>query len=161
MKRPMPGGKTHLTMTGAELLKKLTPLIPPPWSNLTRFHGVFAPGAKLRALIVPAPEREKRKKPPPRPPPDIAGTFLEALPKRPPPPPLPARYRTPWSELLERVFGVDVLACTKCQGRMKVLACLEKPDAVRKILRHLGLRDTPLPVQRSRGPPQPDFAWEM
>jgi hypothetical protein len=56
---------------------------------------------------------------------------------------------------------VDVLACTKCQGRMRVLVCLEKPYAVRKILRHLGLRDTPLPVARSRGPPQPDFAWEM
>ncbi len=126
-------------MTGTELLRKLTPLIPPPWSNLTRFHGVFAPGAKLRALVVPAHE-EPRPKPPPRPPPDVSSTFLEALPRRPPPPPLPVRYRIPWAQLLERVFGVDVLACTRCQGRMKVLACLEKPDAVRAILRHLGLR---------------------
>lgn len=159
MKRALPGGKSHLTMTGTELLTRLTPLIPPPWSNLTRFHGVFAPGAKLRPLVVPAPEN-KRPTPPPRPPPDISGTFLEALPKRPPPPPLPARYRIPWAELLERVFGVDVLACPKCPGRMKVIALLEKPCAVRAILRHLGLRDTPLPVARSRGPPQLDFTWE-
>jgi hypothetical protein len=103
MKRPMPGGKTHLTMTGPELLKKLTPLIPPPWSNLTRFHGVFAPGSKLRPLVVPG-AAEKRPRPAPRPPPDIPGTFLEVLPKRPPPPPLPARYRIPWSELLQKVF---------------------------------------------------------
>jgi hypothetical protein len=160
MKRTLPGGKSHLTMTGTELLKKLTPLIPPPWSNLTRFHGVFAPGSKLRPLIVPAPEVEKRRKPPPRPPPDIAGTFLELLPKRPPPPPLPTRYRIPWASLIQRVFGVDVLTCARCKGPMKVLVCLEKPDAVRKILRHLGLPDTPLPVARSRGPPQAELAWD-
>jgi hypothetical protein len=87
----------------------------------------------------------------------------EALPKRPPPPPLPARYRVAWASLLEKVFGVDVLACPVCPGRMKVIALLEKPCAVRAILRHLGLRDTPLPVARSRGPPQPAFnsaAWQ-
>ena len=39
MKRPLPNGRTHLVMTGVELLQKLTPLIPPPWANLTRFHG--------------------------------------------------------------------------------------------------------------------------
>jgi hypothetical protein len=93
--------------------------------------------------------------------PDIAGTFLEVLPKRPPLPPLPARYRIPWASLIQQLFGVNVLACTRCKGPMKVLVCLEKPDAVRKILRHLGLRDTPLQPARSRGPPQPDFAWEM
>lgn len=43
---------------------------------------------------------------------------------------------------------------------MKVITLLEKPCAVRAILRHLGLRDTPLPVARSRGPPQLDFTWE-
>ena len=132
MKRTLPGGKTHLTMTGTELLQKLTPLIPPPWSNLTRFHGVFAPGSKLRPLIVPAPEEHKRKKPTPRPTPDIAGTFLEILPKRPPLPPLPARYRIPWASLIQQLFGVNVLECTRCKGPMKVLARLEKPDASSK-----------------------------
>jgi len=155
MKRPLPGGRTHLILTGIELLKRLTPLIPPPWSNLTRFHGVFAPSAKLRRLVVPAPE-ERRSKPPRRPVPDVTGTFLEVLPKR-PSPPLPARYRIPWAQLLERVFGTDVLACPKCPGRMEIIALLEKPCAVRAILRHLGLRDSPLPVTRSRGPPQPAF----
>lgn len=79
----------------------------------------------------------------------------QALPKRGPPPPLPARYRVPWASFLERVFGVDVLECTRCKGRMTLLACIEKPSAVGDILRHLGLPDTPMPVARSRGPPQP------
>ena len=53
LKRPLPDGSTHLFFTGLELLRKLTALIPPPRSNLTRFHGLFAPGAKLRPFLLP------------------------------------------------------------------------------------------------------------
>ena len=41
-------------MTRVELLKKLVPLIPPTYANLTRFRGVFAPTSRLRATIVPS-----------------------------------------------------------------------------------------------------------
>ena len=97
--------------------------------------------------------------PPCSPSPDVSGTFLEVLPKRPPQPPLPARYRIPWASLIERVFGADPLRCIRCQGRMTVLAFVDKPSAIRAILRHLGLPDTPLPIARSRGPPEPSFEW--
>ena len=46
MKRPMPDGTTHLLFTGMELLRRLASLVPPPRMNLTRFHGVFAPGSR-------------------------------------------------------------------------------------------------------------------
>ncbi len=59
MKRPLPDGRTHLTMTGMELLRKLAPLVPPPRSHLTRFHGVVAPNAKIRPLVVPKAEQQK------------------------------------------------------------------------------------------------------
>ncbi|MFN0061334.1 MAG: transposase [Myxococcaceae bacterium] len=52
MKRPPPDGRTHLLFTPVQLLRKLATLVPPPRSNLVRFHGVFAPGAKLRPLVV-------------------------------------------------------------------------------------------------------------
>ena len=35
-------------------MARLTALVPKPRVNLTRFHGVFAPNSKLRALITPA-----------------------------------------------------------------------------------------------------------
>jgi hypothetical protein len=38
-------------LTGALLLEKLVPLIPPTYANLTRFHGVFAPTSRLRAKV--------------------------------------------------------------------------------------------------------------
>jgi hypothetical protein len=54
MKRPMPDGATHLRFTGLELLRRMAALVPPPRSNPVCFHGVFAPGAKLRPFLVPA-----------------------------------------------------------------------------------------------------------
>ncbi|WNZ65834.1 transposase [Myxococcus sp. MxC21-1] len=53
MKRPLPDGTTHLLFTGLELLRRVASLVPAPRANLTRFHGVFAPGARLRPFLVP------------------------------------------------------------------------------------------------------------
>ena len=157
---------TPLVFTGTELLARITPLIPPPRSHLTRYHGMFAPGSKLRALVVPKPPDDEEAEGPPRchreshkheqrrvasP----TGTVLDVLPRRAQRP----AYRVPWAELLRRTFGVDVLACPKCDARRRVIAYIEEPSVVRKILRHLGLPDTPLPTTRSRGPPQEAFAW--
>jgi hypothetical protein len=38
-------------------------------------------------------------------------------------------YR-PWAELLARTFAVDVLACPRCQGRLKLLAMLTDPASI-------------------------------
>jgi hypothetical protein len=49
----------------------------------------------------------------------------------------PRRWR--WADLLQRVFAVDVLASPNCGGRMRVLATIDDPRVVRRILTHLGL----------------------
>ncbi|MFY0528755.1 transposase [Archangium gephyra] len=62
MKRPLPDGTTHLLFTELEFLRRVASLVPPPRANLTRFHGVFAPGAHLRPFLVPqAGEEETRQ----------------------------------------------------------------------------------------------------
>ena len=33
----------------------------------------------------------------------------------------------------------DALTCPKCDGRMKILAAIMEPEAIRKILDHLGI----------------------
>ena len=35
--------------------------------------------------------------------------------------------RIDWASLLKRVFQIDILACAKCGGRMKVLAVIDQP----------------------------------
>jgi hypothetical protein len=44
-----------------------------------------------------------------------------------------------WSELLKRVFGVDVFKCPRCGGRMRILCAINPPDAIVKILDCLGI----------------------
>ena len=50
-------GATHRRMTPVELLARLSALVPPPRYPLVRYHGVFAPHAKLRSAVVPRPQR--------------------------------------------------------------------------------------------------------
>ncbi len=46
---------------------------------------------------------------------------------------------------MRRVFAVDVLECPDCGGRMRILAAIHSPDAVRAILGSLGLPSRPPP----------------
>jgi len=44
-----------------------------------------------------------------------------------------------WADLMRRVFALDVLACPRCGGRMRVVATIDDPAVIRKILAHLAL----------------------
>jgi hypothetical protein len=48
------------------------------------------------------------------------------------------KYRA-WADLMRRAFEADVLACPRCGGRMTVLATIEDPAVIHRILTHLGL----------------------
>ena len=90
---------------------------------------------------------------------DTTGTILDVLPRVKPRPSEASRYRLDRascsrSSLFKKVFGVDVLSCERCGGRMRLIAQLPQGPAVRKILRHLGRTDSPLPLSPSRRPPE-------
>jgi hypothetical protein len=154
MKRALPDGRRQLVMTGVELLEKLVPLIPPTYANLTRFHGVFAPTSRLRDKVVPRPQSTMDGAEPPAepqvsttsPPPSAPAASPKST-------SVPSPYRLDWASLLKRVFGVDVLKCSRCQGKMRLIACIEEPDVAKKILEHLGLRAEPLSTLRAQAPP--------
>jgi len=46
---------------------------------------------------------------------------------------------------MRRVFDLDVLACPRCGGRLRLIATVQDPGAVRTILAHLGLPLSPAP----------------
>ena len=48
------------------------------------------------------------------------------------------KYRA-WADLMRRAFEADVLSCPRCRGRMTVLATIEDPAVIHRILTHLGL----------------------
>ena len=60
-----------------------------------------------------------------------------------------------WAELMRRTFGIDVLACPRCGGRLRLVALIDQAPVIHRILRHLGLpTDVPEP-QPARAPPWP------
>ena len=61
LKTPYRDGTTHVIFEPLDFIAKLAALVPRPRINLTRFHGVFAPNSKHRALVTPA-GRGKRVK---------------------------------------------------------------------------------------------------
>jgi hypothetical protein len=69
-------------------------------------------------------------------------------------PAAPLSRRLSWAELLRRVYDIDVLACPRCAGQLRVLAAISDPPVVRQILAHLGLPTERPPVATARAPPQ-------
>ena len=133
LKRRYFDGRTHLKLSQVELLQKLAILMPPPWKNLTRYHGVFAPNHQLRGDVVnvgrpTTPTEEASDSSNPKPP--------RAL---------------PWAMLLRRVFAIDVLQCEKCEGRMKIIAIIPAGEASNAILDHLDQQTKAPPM--ATGPP--------
>jgi len=53
LKTPWRYGTTHLVMSPPESMQRLAAVVPRPRLHLIRFHGVLAPSAKLRAMVVP------------------------------------------------------------------------------------------------------------
>ncbi len=92
--------------------------LPPPRANLTRFHGVFAPGAKLRPFLVPQAGAEE------------ASARLEVAARK---------ERTPrvnWAELLRRTFDLVVFPQTAASSVRassspgSARACVRRPPAL-------------------------------
>jgi CO dehydrogenase/acetyl-CoA synthase delta subunit len=66
----------------------------------------------------------------------------------------PARSRISWARLLKRVFNIDVETCHLCAGQMKIIASIEAPQVIKKILEHLDVPSKPPMPWPARGPPQ-------
>jgi uncharacterized protein YbaR (Trm112 family) len=54
---------------------------------------------------------------------------------------------------MRRTFGLDVLACPRCGGRLRLIALIDEAAVIERILRHFGL-PTDIPAsQPARAPP--------
>jgi hypothetical protein len=62
-----------------------------------------------------------------------------------------------WAQRLKRVFAIDIEVCRRCGGKLKVIASIEEPPVIERILEHLGCNtESADPANPSRAPPQGD-----
>jgi hypothetical protein len=127
-------GTTHLLFEPIELMERLAAQIPKPRINLVLYAGVLAPNAKLRKEVV----RYARPKPLPDAPATETQTRAE---------------RETWSELMRLTFGLDVLACPRCGGRLKHVSTILDGRVARRILEHVGMSARAPPELPARDPP--------
>jgi hypothetical protein len=74
---------------------------------------------------------------------DVTGDLLSQIPyeeidRAPITLPAPPR-RMSWARLLKRVFDIDIEHCPACGGALKIIAAIEEPAVMVRILTHLGL----------------------
>jgi hypothetical protein len=67
-----------------------------------------------------------------------------------------ARQRSlTWAQRLKRVFAIDIEVCRRCGGQLKVIASIEDPPVIERILGHLGGNTES--ADPGRAPPQGDL----
>ena len=61
-----------------------------------------------------------------------------------------------WARRLKRVFRIDIRECVHCGGAVTIIACIQDPRVIRRILDHLkrtGALPRDHPPQAPRAPP--------
>ena len=87
------------------------------------YHGVLAPHCGWRARVVAYGA------------PAAAPAVAPACPGANDEPTIaPVARHWAWADLMRRAFGIDVLACPRCGGRLRLIATVEDPGAIRAIL---------------------------
>jgi hypothetical protein len=81
------------------------------------------PNSKNRALVTPA----RRGK----------GNKVKAPDELEDQTPAERRAAMSWAQRLMRVFNIDIETCSECGGAVKIIACIEDPVVIDKILIHL------------------------
>ena len=130
LKKAYTDGTIAVDMDPLSLLCRLATSVPPPRLHTLRYAGVLASASPWRSRLAPqslqaAAAGDKPGRP------DHAGGYR------------------PWAELLARTFAVHVLACPRCQGRMRLLALVKDPASIARHLATVG-EATEVP-QRSPG----------
>ena len=143
LKTPYRDGITHVFFQPLDFIARLAALVPKPRVNLTRYHGVLAPNSKHRALVTPA-HRGKG---------GVKQIDLEVQEET----SFVKKRGMTWAQRLKQVFNIDIERCDVCGKKMKVMACIEDPAVINKILDHLKKQipaTKKYAIPEGRSPPQ-------
>jgi len=95
-----------------------------PGQVLTRHHGVFAPNNQRRALVTKEGRDRGAKH-------AVSDEVEEVAPAA-------RRAAMSWAQRLKRIFRIDVETCQACCSSVRIIASIENPAVIGKILVHVG-----------------------
>jgi Putative transposase len=145
LKTPWHDGTTHVLYEPLDFVAKLAALVPRPHKNLVLYHGVLAANASWRSRVVQYGRAAV----------DDAGAPLHHE-----DPCLPRYKRRQWAEMMHRAFALDVLACPRCGGRLRLLALIIERGAIKKLLAHAGHPTDPPAPTPWRAPPESEHLFD-
>jgi hypothetical protein len=124
-------GRKEKTFHALDWLAQLTTHIPNKREQMVRYYGYYS--NKSRGL------RKKVGKDD-----DIPAVIHPEL--------SPEKFRKNWARLIQKIYEIDPLVCPRCQGEMRIIAFIEFPHIIKRILEHLGLwlthnHDPPAPAE--------------
>jgi hypothetical protein len=169
LKKRWKDGTTHVILTGQVLIERLLALVPRPRRHLVTYHGVLAPAASLRSRVVPRTAADQEngagqddadassadsQQPEELHTVDSASRQRDQVPHRPAKRRVHGRRYYTWAELLRRVYAVDILTCPRCGGVRRLLAAIQDPDSIERVLRAMGLPWQAPELAVARAPPE-------
>ena len=135
LKTPYRDGTTHVVFEPLDFIARLAALVPRPRVNLTRYHGVLAPNHRWRAEVTPSGRGRGKGR-------------ASAQPER---SAIERHAAMTWAQRLKRVFDIDVESCVRCGKAVRVIASIEEPALIERILAHV--RGKAKSDAAARGPP--------
>ncbi len=128
-------GRNYEMLDPLEALARILSVVPPKGWHSVRYFGWYS--SRSRG------ERHKR------------GQFGKER-KEPPRPASLARQA--WAKLIAKIWKQDPSVCERCGSQMRVIAFIQQPETVRKILQHVGLWRDPAPsTTAARAPPETEI----
>ena len=145
--RPWRDGTTAFRFTAHELIERLVAIVPRPRAHLARYHAVLAPAfaARSKRSCLQVPTRAC----------GVSGRPLLLAPRRP-----RGRGDSRGPRPIWR-FLEDILACTRCSGRLTIVAAVTSRAGVMRILEILGLPTEAPAFHAARPPPQAELPLDV
>ncbi|MFQ5938373.1 MAG: transposase, partial [Acidiferrobacterales bacterium] len=127
-------------MPGAQWLKLLLQHIPDRYEHLVRYYGYYSNRSRG--------QRAKQSQPPGSPESESSQTIDEPAHRK--------AAKAAWAKLIKKIYEVDPMVCPRCGGEMRIIALIEQPCVIQRILKHLGAQ---APRPSGPDPPSGPVAW--
>ncbi|MDP6673822.1 MAG: transposase [Gammaproteobacteria bacterium] len=130
--------RNYQLMPALKWLRLLLNHVPDKYEHLVRYYGYYSNRSRgARRLAEPQGEQH------------VQVTVDDRPPDR--------RCKATWARLIQKVYEVDPLECPNCGATMRIIALIDEPTAIERILKHLKVWDPgPAPIQPAgRDPPWP------